>query len=698
MHFTVIDRTGAVIPGATISVANQTSGAVTATKTGPDGSADLVVLPGNYHISIVAIGFTQWISKTDLTQNQTKPIDVKLDIDNFGYCTLCVTPTPEIPFPKPEIHDLIPAVAPPEPTIHLASFKPHRQHWFAAVSVPAPVEAAAAPDMILYHGAILTGQGLAEGKPVLVQAIAVLNGTIEAVGSDAAIKPLAGPTTTMRDLHGAFLMPGLNDAHVHLGGAGRTKLNVDLTGVKSLDEMLAQVQAYAAKSTPGHWLTGGNWDHTLWAEKTLPTRQMLDRITGNHPAMLERIDGHIAIANSLALKAAGITGKTAPPQGGAIDLDASGEPTGILRESAMELVDKIVPPPTPDERRQGLQLAIDDALAHGLTSVQDNSEWEDFLTYEELEKEGKLKLRISEWLPFSAPVELLKEHRAHHDQADPMLHTGMLKGFMDGSLGSRTAAMKAPFSDDPTNMGLAQYKQDQLNAMAIERAKAGFQIGFHAIGDRAAAMALDAFSQTYDACPEGTPQTPENKAQQKDQSCQHTVAQGHRDRIEHAQVVDPADIPRFARLGVIASMQPNHLLTDMNWAEDRLGPQRAAYSYAWKAFLEAGVVVAFGTDYPVEPVTPFRGLYAAVTRANEAGTKTYFPENKLTRTQALYAYTQGSAYAEFAEMRKGQLLPGFEADYVLLDRNLLTCPAPEILKTQVIETVVGGKTVYKAQQ
>jgi predicted amidohydrolase YtcJ len=261
--------------------------------------------------------------------------------------------------------------------------------------------------------------------------------------------------------------------------------------------------------------------------------------------------------------------------------------------------------------------------------------------------------------------------RAHHDLNDPLLHTGFLKGFMDGSLGSRTAAMKAPFTDDPGNTGLPQYTQAQLNQMAVERAQAGFQLGFHAIGDKAAAMALDAYAQLG-------------------------VSITARNRIEHAQVVDPADIPRFKQLGVIASMQPNHLLTDMNWAEGRLGPARAAYSYAWKAFLLAGVPLAFGTDYPVEPITPFRGLYAAVTRMNEAGTKTYFPENKLTRGQALYAYTQGSAYAEFAEKRKGQLVPGYAADFILLDRDLYTVPGPAILHTQVKETWVGGQQSYAA--
>jgi hypothetical protein len=405
--------------------------------------------------------------------------------------------------------------------------------------------------------------------------------------------------------------------------------------------------------------------------KTLPTRQELDKVCDGRAAFLLRIDGHIAIANTAALNAAGITGKTVPPQGGAIDLDANREPTGILREGAQELVSKIIPPPSHDERRRGDELAIADALMHGVTSVQDNSDWEDFLVFEELEKAGKLNLRITEWLPFTASVNELRARRNHHDLGDPMLHTGMLKGFMDGSLGSRTAALKTPYADDPGNSGLPQFTQAELNKMSVERAKEGFQLGFHAIGDKAAAMALDAYAQPG-------------------------ISKTARNRIEHAQVVDPVDIPRFARLGVIASMQPNHLLTDMNWAEARLGPKRAAYSYAWKAFLDAGVPLAFGTDYPVEPVTPFRGLFAAVTRMNEAGTKSYFPENRITRGQVLLAYTQGSAYAEFAETHKGKLAPGFDADFIVVDRDLYRVAAPEILKTKVLETFVGGQQVYLA--
>lgn len=539
---------------------------------------------------------------------------------------------------------------------------------------PTPV-LSTVPEIILFDGVIFTGEGMAENKPRTVQAMAIGGGKVLAVGTTEEITRLAGPKTRLRNLDTAstsvYVFPGFNDAHTHLGEAGSTKLNIDLTGVKSLQEMLKKIEAFARVAPAGHWLTGGNWDQTLWTHPELPTRQDLDRVTHGHPAFLSRIDGHIALANSAALTAAQITEKTAPPQGGAIDLDKQSKVTGILRESAQGLVKRVIPPPGHEERRRGDELAIADALAHGVTSVQDFSQWEDFLVFEELEKEGNLHLRISEWLPFNSPLPDLLRMRAHHDVNDPLLHTGMLKGFMDGSLGSHTAAMKAPYADDPGNSGLPQYTQAQLDQMTAERAAAGFQFGFHAIGDQAAAMALQAFAQLG-------------------------VSRTARNRIEHAQVVDPADIPRFASLGVIASMQPNHLLTDMNWAEARLGPKRAAYSYAWKAFLDAHVPLAFGTDYPVEPVTPFRGLYAAVSRKNEAGTKEYYPQNILNRGQALAAYTQGSAYAEFAEKHKGKLVPGYDADFILVDRDLYKIPAPAILYTKVRETYVAGKAAFPA--
>ena len=562
------------------------------------------------------------------------------------------------------------------------------------ISVCVSAQTAPTADTIYFHGNILTGVNLESAHPERVSMIAIRNGMIVGTGSDADAAQWHGPATKMVDLGGAFVMPGFNDAHAHLGDAGRIKLSVDVTGTKSLTEMQERVKAAAQAAAPGAWLTGGGWDHTLWESKTLPTKADLDAVTGGHPAFLVRVDGHIAIANTAALNAAGITKTTPDPQGGKIDRDANGEATGIIRETAQALVDKVIPPPTPELRRRGIELALADAVEHGVTSVQDNSEWEDFLVYEQLEKEGKLPARISEWLPFNASVDLLKQHRTYHAANDPMLHTTMLKGFMDGSLGSRTAALNAPYSDDPGNSGIPRYQQADLNKMAIERAQAGFQMGFHAIGDRAVSMALDAFAAAQANGPMNanmqTMRTPNGRR------IIHATLTGTRNRIEHSQVVDPADFARYKQLSVIASMQPNHLLTDMNWAEQRLGPERSKGAYAWKSFLDAGVMLAFGTDYPVEPITPFRGVYCAVTRMNEAGTTTFFPEEKLNIWQTIYAYTQGSAYAEFAETKKGKLAKGYFADFVVLDRDITAVAPPEILKTEVLRTVVNGHTVYLA--
>jgi predicted amidohydrolase YtcJ len=507
------------------------------------------------------------------------------------------------------------------------------------------------------------------------QAIAVSGGKIVAVGSNDEIQKFKGAKTQQVDLGGHFVMPGFNDAHVHLGSGGFGKLNVDLVGCKSLEEMKQRIAARARTAGEGEWVIGRGWDHTLWAVQKTPVREDMDAVTGGHPAIFNRVDGHIAIANSAALKAAGITAQTPDPHGGKIDRDEKGEPTGILRETAMGTVFTKIPPPSAAQRRRAAELALQDAARWGITSAQDNSEWDDFLTYEQLEKEGKLTLRISEWLPFDAPAEQLLKMRQHHSPEDPMLHTGMLKGFMDGSLGSRTAAMLAPYSDDPKNAGIPRYEQDKLNALAAERANDSFQIGFHAIGDRGARMALDAFAYAI----------------------QKSNKKGLRFRIEHDQVIAPEDFKKYQDLGVIASVQPNHLLTDMNWAESHLGPERARHSYPWKEFEDHHVAMAFGTDYPVEPITPFRGLYAAVTRKNEAGTKEYYPEQRITIEHAIFAYTIGSAQAEFAEDRKGQLAFGMLADFVVLDRDITKIAPAEILKTRVLRTVVGGKTVYEAR-
>lgn len=542
----------------------------------------------------------------------------------------------------------------------------------------APLLFAAEPPQVIaiyYHGNILTGVALETPEPQRVTAIAVGKHQILAVGGDAEVLRQKQPGTTLVDLHGAFVMPGINDAHVHLGHAGQTRLAVDLTGCTSLAEMLERVSKAASAAPAGQWLLGRGWDHTLWKDKTLPTRQDLDGVSGRHPAFFDRVDGHIAIANSAALALSGITRDTVSPQGSQFDHDTQGELTGIVREDpAMDLIRRHIPPATQEMRKQGILLVLQDAVAHGVTSVQDNSDWEHFLVYQELEREHRLPVRISEWLRFDDPVELLKVHRASHPADDRLLHTGMLKGFLDGSLGSRTAALLSPYTDDPGNSGLLRYDQARLDAMTKERAEAGFQIGFHAIGDRAVEMALNTFEAAGAL----------------------VNVPAMRDRIEHSQVVDPPDIARYKALGIIASMQPSHLLTDMNWASARLGVQRAGYAYTWKAFLDAGVPLAFGTDYPVEPITPFRGIYAGVTRRNEAGNNSFFPHGRLTIGQVLFAYTQGSAFAEFAEAFKGKLVAGYVADFVVLDRDLTRIAAFQILETHVLRTVVDGQTVYKA--
>jgi hypothetical protein len=543
---------------------------------------------------------------------------------------------------------------------------------FSDPALTAKVSAADVPDILFVNADIYT-----QAVPARAEAMAVRDGRVVAIGSNNDIRKLKGSHTQVVDLGGHFVMPGFNDAHVHLVAGGFRHFEVDLTGSQSLQQMQQRIAEHIKMLAPGDWIIGSGWDHTLWVGEQLPIRQDLDSVTGDHPAFLGRIDGHISIANTAGLKAAGITANTPDPPGGKIDHDAKGEPTGIIREDpAMTLVWSKIPAPTALQRRRAAEYALANAAKAGITSAQDYSTWEDFLTYEELERDGKLPVRISEWLDFNNSVDLLEKHRAHHPADDAMLHTAMLKGFMDGSLGSRTAALLAPFSDDAGNSGLPRYQQGQLNRMAVERAAAGFQLGFHAIGDRATQMALDAYAEA------------ERSARENNRS------RDFRFRIEHAQVIAPDQFWQFKQLGVIASVQPNHLLTDMQWAVERIGPERAKTSYPWKQFLDNGIPLAFGTDYPVEPISPFRGIYAAVTRKNESGTKEYFPEQKITMEQALAAYTTGAAYAQFAEKEKGTLAPGKLADFVVLDRDLTKIAPPQILKTEVLRTVVGGKTVY----
>jgi len=528
-------------------------------------------------------------------------------------------------------------------------------------------------DLVLRKGDIYT----ADPACPRAQAVAIRGESIVAAGSNAAIEALIGPQTRVIDLRGRFAMPGFNDAHVHLASGGMKKLNVDVADAKSLADFQRRIREAVKNYAPGEWITGNGWDHTLWPEKRFPTRWDLDAVTAEHPMMFWRVDTHVAVANSPALKIAGITKDTQDSFGGRIVRDAkTGEPNGVLEEdAAMSLVSRRIPPPSRARRKRAIELALAEAVSYGVTSIQDYSTWDDFLVYRELQNEGKLPLRISEWLAFSEPLSKLEEQRREGGTSDPWLRTGALKAFLDGSLGSRTAAMLAFYSDDPSTAGILRMDPAELNGMSIERDRAGFALNFHAIGDRANRVALDAFSAVL-------------------------AANGPRDRrsrVEHAQVVAPQDFARFAQLHVIASMQPVHLRSDQRWADARLGAERSKGAYAWNTMRKSGVRLAFGTDYPVEEINPLLGLYECVTRALPEGGAPdgWQPQEKLPLDACLHDYTVGSAYAEFEEHRKGRLKPGMFADIVIYPVDFTRIPAREWLSTPVDMTITGGRVVYE---
>lgn len=532
------------------------------------------------------------------------------------------------------------------------------------------------PKQVFYtHGRIYTND---PANP-WAEAMAVADGKITCIGKVAHVLLDCGGSqegAATVALHDEFVMPGFNDAHVHLGSAGAGALAVELRGVTSVEEMQKRVAQAVAHHKEGEWITGSGWDHTVWPEKRFPNRQQLDVVAPKNPVILTHISGHVAVANSLALKHAEIDKSTPNPPGGEIEHDGLGEPTGMLKEAAaMALVRVRVPDPSQEERRKGLEIVLRNVARNGVTSLQDNSAWEDFQVYQQLKEDGKLTVRITEWLPFNASLNELQDRRAQGGYKDPWLKTGALKAITDGALGSRTAAMLEPYSDDPSTRGIFTYDPDKLRAMAIERDKAGFQLNFHAIGDRANRMALDVFEAVAKA----------------------NGRRDRRDRIEHAQVVAPLDFRRFAELSVIASMQPSHQTTDMRWAEDRIGNERIKGAYAWNMMLKNSVRLAFGTDYPVEPISPFRGLYACVTRERPEGgpRKGWEPQEKISLEDCIRAYTSGSAYAQFEEGKKGELKVGEYADFIVLSNDLTKIPPSEYTKVRVLQTVVDGRTVFQ---
>jgi predicted amidohydrolase YtcJ len=504
------------------------------------------------------------------------------------------------------------------------------------------------------------------------EAMAVRGDRILEVGSTDSIRKLAGKDTRVIDAHGRMLAPGFIDSHVHFLIGGQNLTSVQLRDVKSKDEFIARIKAFAATVPPGTWITGGDWDHQNWGGE-LPTKAWIDAVTPNHPVWINRLDGHMRLANSRALAAAGITKATNDVPGGTIVRDAAGEPTGIFKDNAMELVDKAEPPPSPAMEDRALDAAMKYVAERGVTSVDHMGTWADLAVFERANNTGRLKTRIYASVPLASWQRLARMIQ-EHGRGNDYLRIGGLKGFVDGSLGSHTAAFLEPFTDAPNDRGLFVNTPEDLYQWTAGATRAGLQVIVHAIGDRAIRTQLDIIDRVER---EQHPSDP-------------------RFRIEHAQHIAPADIPRFAALGVIASMQPYHAIDDGRWAEKVIGPERIKTTYAFRSLLDAHARLAFGSDWFVAPPTPIEGIYAAVTRRTLDGKNPegWVPAQKITVEEALRAYTVGGAYAQFAEKTKGTLEKGKLADFVLLDRDLTRIPAPEIRDVQVVMTVVGGRVVF----
>ncbi len=543
--------------------------------------------------------------------------------------------------------------------------------------------------LLLFGGKIFT----ADENYSIAEAVAVNGEKIVAVGNSTDLRAKYRAAKEI-DLQGRLVTPGFNDAHIHFVGVGLALLRVDLVGSKTLEEAKQRIAAKIKELPKGAWVLGRGWDHTLWGNR-LPTRDDLDSIAPENPVHLQRVDGHISWSNSLALKMANVTRDTKAPEGGEIVFDEKGEPGGVLKETAQGLVGRIVPPPTEAETLKGIELALEQAKRYGLTSVQGGSEYAAIPLYRGLLKQDKLTTRVAVWQNFEEPLETLKKQRDDFlafKENSARLKLGILKGYVDGTLGSRTAAMLAPFSDDPGNSGIPRRAEAEMIKMIVERDAAGFQIGLHAIGDKANRFALVVFEKAKnDSLPCGKIQKitfNQNIEGSFRKSCRH--------RIEHAQVVAPSDFKRYAELGVIASMQPTHAITDKRWAPDRLGEYRSLGAYSWHTFQSHGVHVAFGTDAPVEPLNTYLTLYAAVSRQSEEGDPPngWLPQEKLSMPDAIRNYTYQSAYAEFAEKEKGVIAAGMLADLVVHSKDLLTIPHREILTTEPVFTIFNGKVIY----
>jgi predicted amidohydrolase YtcJ len=526
-------------------------------------------------------------------------------------------------------------------------------------------------------------------KPT-AEAVAICGERIGHVGTNEEVRKLAGPNARVIDAAGKLLLPGFNDAHVHLVRGAEEIVGVDLRPAKTPQEFAQRIGAHAKTLPKGEWILGGYWDHEAWPDKALPTREMIDAVTPDNPVFVNRLDGHMGLANSLALKLAKVGREVQTPDGGAIVRDAKGELTGVFKDNAMALITNTVPDPTVEQLLPKIRAALKHAASLGVTTIQDmTASQTEMSAYTKLFVTGELTARIYsiQNFPFDGkgPADMRLRVITNQDPGPATEHrdeqywfrTGGLKLFADGSMGSGTAAFFEPYADDPKTSGLLLQSPEALEKAIFEADAAGFQLVVHAIGDRANAVVLDAF------------ETLQKQRGRRDR----------RPRIEHAQVVRQEDKARLRQLGAIASIQPSHCIDDMRWAEARIGRDRSAISYNFKSFVDAGARVAFGTDWFVEPLNPMLGLYAAVTRQFPDGTPAggWFPEERITMEQAVEFYTMGSAHAEFTETHKGSITEGKLADLVILSRDIFKVPPREILDTRPVLTMVGGRIVHESR-
>ncbi len=504
------------------------------------------------------------------------------------------------------------------------------------------------------------------------EAVLIEGDRIVAIGSSMEIRPKIGDARVI-DATGRFVVPGFIDTHVHFLDGGFKLASVQLRDADTPEEFARRIGDFAKTVPEGAWITGGDWDHQLWGGE-LPHRAMVDALTPEHPVWVNRLDGHMALANSLALELAGVTRDTADVAGGTIERDGNGEPTGVLKDSAMGLVFDVLPPPDDTAYDRALEAATSHVAVQGVTSVHHMGSWDTLAVAQRARDNGTLKTRIYAAVPL-VDWERLRDVVAEHGGGDAWLRYGVLKGFVDGSLGSHTAAFHAPFDDQPSDRGFFINTEEELHTWISGADAAGLHVVVHAIGDRANETLLDIFERV----------------------ARDNGARDRRFRIEHAQHLRPEDIPRFAELGVIASMQPYHAIDDGRWAERYIGPVRIQTTYAFQSLLDAGATLAFGSDWTVAPATPVEGIYAAVTRRtlDDANPDGWVPEEKISVEKALVAYTRNGAYASYEENEKGMLKPGFLADLAVLDRDLTRISSEEIRYAEIVMTIVGGEIVYQ---